>query len=52
MNNTEILKTIWDALHEYREDCISTVDGDDQWDDICLAMALLHENLNVSHEDT
>ena len=34
-------ETVWDALHGFREDCIST--DDEQWDDICTAMAWITE---------
>ena len=42
------LETIWDALHAYREDLISTSDdemNDKIWDDICTAMARIEESL-------
>lgn len=47
------LSVIWAALHGYREDCISEgVDNnDEQWDEICTAMAWVHEELGVSYED-
>ena len=40
-------ETIWDALHGYREDCIPEGDEayDDQWSDICTAMAWLREEV-------
>jgi hypothetical protein len=43
------LKTVWDALHAYREDCISEGDEmhDEIWDDVCLAMAVIEENLGI-----
>jgi len=37
------LEVIWEALHAFREDCIS--EGDQQWDDICTAMAWITEAL-------
>lgn len=42
------LQIIWDALHSYREDCIPEGDlfYDEQWDQICTAMAHIHEALN------
>jgi len=46
--NTESwFETIWDALHGYREDCIPEGDEayDEQWSDICTAMAWLREEL-------
>jgi hypothetical protein len=43
------LQTVWDALHAYREDLIP--EGDEQfdeiWDDVCLAMAVIEENLGI-----
>ncbi len=47
-SNTESwLDTIWDALQGYREDCIPEGDEmyDEQWDDICTAMAWAQETL-------
>ena len=43
------LKVIWDALHGYREDCIPEGDllYDDQWDQICTAMAHIHKALSL-----
>ena len=53
---TEELNTIWEALHSYRERCIPENDSgdcdhtnktyDEQWDDICYAMARIKEMLN------
>tara|TARA_R110000851_G_scaffold100712_1_gene216469 strand:+ start:193 stop:354 length:162 start_codon:yes stop_codon:yes gene_type:complete len=37
------LDTVWDALHGYREDCIST--DDEQWDDLCTAMGWIEETI-------
>lgn len=39
------LKTVWDALHAYREDCIPEGDVmyDEQWDEICTAMAHIED---------
>ena len=44
------LEIIWEALHSYREDCISEGDerNDEIWEDICLAMAVIEENLKVA----
>ena len=39
------IDTIWDALHAYRETCIP--ENDDQWDDICTAMAWLTEEIGL-----
>ena len=38
------IETVWDALHGFREDCIST--DDEQWDDICTAMAWITESMS------
>lgn len=51
-NDTEsILETIWEALHGYRENCIPEGEQqyDDQWSDICTAMAWIEEDL-ANHE--
>tara|TARA_B100000902_G_C27108561_1_gene812383 strand:+ start:143 stop:307 length:165 start_codon:yes stop_codon:yes gene_type:complete len=48
------LKTVWDALHAYREDCIPEgIDPmyDEQWDDICHSMAVIMAALGVKHEE-
>jgi hypothetical protein len=43
------LDLIWDALHELRESFdankLSQEKQDDKWDDICLAMAWIEEEL-------
>lgn len=46
-----ILETIWHALFAYREDCIpeSNPDYDNEWDDICTAMAWITEDLENYH---
>ena len=47
--NTESwFETIWDALHGYREDCIPEDHEvyEEQWSDICTAMAWLREELH------
>ena len=53
-NNISALTTIWSALHDYRENSIPESDSrhDDQWDDICEAMAAIHESLNIDQVDT
>jgi hypothetical protein len=47
-----ILETIWQALEGYRENCIpeGQADYDDQWSDICTAMAWIQEDLNHQEE--
>lgn len=49
----QALQTIWDALHGFREDCIPEGDAifDEQWNEICEAMAFVHEALNISHDE-
>ena len=50
---TEGLGVLWNALQAYREDLIS--EGvemhDKEWDEICTAMAHIHEALDIKHED-
>jgi len=43
----EILETIWQALEGYRENCIPEGDSqyDEQWSDICTAMAWITEDI-------
>ena len=43
-----MLETIWNALEGYRENCIpeGETQYDDQWSDICTAMAWIEEDLN------
>jgi hypothetical protein len=48
MTNLNSLQILWDKLHDYRE--VSEID-DYQWDSICEAMAHLHEELGVMHEE-
>ena len=46
----ESLECVWNALSGYRKGCIS---GDDeQWDDVCTAMAWIEESLNEDENDT
>ena len=53
MDNKYALQTIWDALHEFRVSCIPEGEAifNEQWDAICEAMARLHEELEVPHEE-
>jgi hypothetical protein len=61
MEAKSALATVWEALHEFRDICIPEGQGwimpkgqdsnDDQWDDICEAMAFLHESLGVDQGD-
>ena len=40
------MDVLWEALHCYREDCISGQEFDDEWSDICLVMAWIKEEIN------
>ena len=48
-DRTLALTTVWDALHEYRENLIPPdrpdTSYDEHWDEICLAMAMIKECL-------
>lgn len=52
-NLDSILNTIWEALEAYRENCIPEGDSDydEQWDDICTAMAWITEDLEAFEND-
>ena len=41
------IETIWDALHSFREHQLPEGDDkyDEQWDDICTAMAWIDETI-------
>jgi hypothetical protein len=41
------LETIWDALAGYRENCIpeGSTEYDDEWNEICTAMAWIAEDV-------
>ena len=47
------LETVWNALHAYREDLIPEGDEsyDDQWSDICTAMAWIDETIMGDADD-
>lgn len=52
-----MLKTVWNALHGYRQTCIpeGAQEYDDEWSDICTAMGWIEEDLENYHnrdEDT
>jgi hypothetical protein len=53
MNNLQALTIIWNALHDYRENSISEGEqaNDRAWDDITHAMAVIHESLDINHEE-
>jgi len=46
------LDTIWSALHAYRADRIpeGSADHDNEWSDICTAMAWITEELDLQDE--
>ena len=50
------LSTIWNALWQYRVDCIpeeaEMETYNEEWDEICTAMAHLHEALGIEQKDT
>jgi hypothetical protein len=53
-NDTETwLETIWDALHKYRDKCIpeGELAHDDEWSDICTAMAWIAEDMEVDSDE-
>ena len=48
------LSSVWDVLDMAREDCIPEgrdESYDEQWDEVCEAMAKIHEALNIKHEE-
>ena len=48
------LSSVWDVLDMAREDCIPEGRDeyyDEQWDEVCEAMAKIHEALNIKHEE-
>lgn len=48
-----ILDTVWQALEGYRENCIpeGNPDYDNEWSDICTAMAWIEEDLEKYHNE-
>ena len=46
------MEIVWQALYGFREDCIpeGTDMYDQQWDEICTAMAWIKENLDQERE--
>lgn len=46
------MNTVWGALEGYRENCIPPDDPqyDEEWDDICTAMAWIRESLGLPDE--
>ena len=47
-NKVSWTETVWNALQGFREDCIST--DDEQWDEICTAMAWITEELGYEFD--
>jgi hypothetical protein len=45
------LETIWSALHAYRNDREGNPNYDEEWSDICTAMAWIEEELNAPDDD-
>ena len=47
-----IIDTIWQALEGYRENCIpeGQTEYDNEWSDICTAMAWIQEDLYKQEE--
>jgi hypothetical protein len=48
----EQINIIWEALHSYREKCIPESDPshNEEWENICLAMAVIQEQLGEEEE--
>jgi hypothetical protein len=46
MTNLQSLQIIWDALHEHIPEGF-----DEQWAEICEAMAHLHETFEIDHSE-
>lgn len=51
----EQLAVVWNALHSYQEESLVTPsnheeDSNEVWDDICLAMAVIRERLDLPDE--
>jgi len=47
-----MLEAVWTALHGYRENCIpeGTKEYDEEWGEICTAMAWIQEDLENYHD--
>jgi hypothetical protein len=47
-----MLDTIWQGLEGYRENCIPEGDKqyDEEWNEICTAMAWITEDLEIYHD--
>ena len=57
MTNEQSLQIVWDALHNLQyhmqegHDVFLSEDNEKTWDQICEAMAHLHETLNVDQSE-
>jgi hypothetical protein len=57
MTRKQSLQIIWDALHDYQgymqegHGVFLDEEYREKWEEICEAMAFLHEALNISHEE-
>lgn len=53
-NTASWLDCIWEALHAYREELIPEGEAvyDEEWSDLCTAMAWLREELELEEEHT
>lgn len=49
----ECFREVWELLHVYREESIpeGTEEYDNEWGDICLDMANLHDACGITHEE-
>ena len=50
------LSVVWEALHDWEAEyegrsAVGTETFDERWDNICTAMAWIHEELGVKHEE-
>ena len=50
------LEVVWEALHDWEAEhedrvAVGTETFEERWDDICTAMAWIHEELGVAHEE-
>ena len=49
----EQMEIVWTALGKYRDELIpeGTLDNDNEWSDICTAMAVIAEDLNLDSQE-
>lgn len=50
------LEVVWEALHDWEAEhegraAVGTETFEERWDNICTAMAWIHEELGVTHEE-